>query len=152
MVSHMLGRCSYHLSHSASPFFVTGVFEIGSLELFPWVWIQTTILLIAASWVVRITGVSHRCPLQILYFLIIPDLGNPETIFINECDLHLSQNFCLFPLNHSGNQSFWFPYPQRTSFCFHGFFSIVLLLLISLISGLYHFFPCAWFEFNLLLS
>jgi hypothetical protein len=34
MVSHLLGRCSYHLRHSASPVFVLGIFEKGSRGLF----------------------------------------------------------------------------------------------------------------------
>jgi hypothetical protein len=34
-------------------------FEIGSLELFAQGWLQTVILLISASWVARIIGVSH---------------------------------------------------------------------------------------------
>jgi hypothetical protein len=33
-ISRLLGRRSYHLSHSSSPFFVTGFFEMGSQELF----------------------------------------------------------------------------------------------------------------------
>jgi hypothetical protein len=41
-----------------SPF---GFFKIGSLELFPQAGLQTAILLISASWVARITGVSHPC-------------------------------------------------------------------------------------------
>jgi hypothetical protein len=45
----------YHLSHSASPFFVLGIFEIGSCELFPWAGLD----LIFASQVARIIGVSY---------------------------------------------------------------------------------------------
>jgi hypothetical protein len=42
----LLGKHSYHLSHSASPFFVLDFFEIGSLkELFAWDWLRTMILL-----------------------------------------------------------------------------------------------------------
>jgi hypothetical protein len=41
------------------PFFVLGSFEIGSQELFGWDWLQTMILLISASGVARIVGVSH---------------------------------------------------------------------------------------------
>jgi hypothetical protein len=46
---------------------VLGIFEIGSCELFAWDWPRTTILLIAASWVARITGVSHQHPACFLY-------------------------------------------------------------------------------------
>jgi hypothetical protein len=38
---------------------VLGIFQIGSCELFLPGWLQTTILLISASLVARITGVSH---------------------------------------------------------------------------------------------
>jgi hypothetical protein len=31
-------------------------------------WLQTEILLISASWVARITGVSHQCPALFIYF------------------------------------------------------------------------------------
>jgi hypothetical protein len=58
---HLLARCS------TSPF-VLGIFEIGSLKLFDLGWIRTTIFMISASWVARITGVSHRCPACSDYF------------------------------------------------------------------------------------
>jgi hypothetical protein len=58
--SHLIGRCSYHLSHSTSPFFVMGFFKIGSHELFAQGWLQTFILQISASWVARIPGMSHQ--------------------------------------------------------------------------------------------
>jgi hypothetical protein len=50
------------LGHSATPFSVMGFFEIGSCELFVWGWLWTGILLISATWVTRITGVSHWHP------------------------------------------------------------------------------------------
>jgi hypothetical protein len=53
--SHLLHRHPYH---SASLFCV-GIFNISSLKLSPG-WLQTAILLISASWVGRITGMSHR--------------------------------------------------------------------------------------------
>jgi hypothetical protein len=43
---------------------VMGYFEIGSHELFAWGWLQTMILLISASWVARITGMSTSIQLQ----------------------------------------------------------------------------------------
>jgi hypothetical protein len=49
-----------HLEPPHQPFFVMGFFEIGSCELFAWGWLWTVILLISASWVAGITGVSHR--------------------------------------------------------------------------------------------
>jgi hypothetical protein len=45
------------LSHSTSSF-LWWIF----LELFAQVWLQTVILLVSASWVARITGMSHRHP------------------------------------------------------------------------------------------
>jgi hypothetical protein len=44
------------------PFFVIGVFKIESQshELFGGGWFRTVILLISASWVARIIGVSHQ--------------------------------------------------------------------------------------------
>jgi hypothetical protein len=40
--------------------FLWGVFKIGSPRTICLGWLQTMILLISASWVARITGVSHR--------------------------------------------------------------------------------------------
>jgi hypothetical protein len=55
----MLDRCSYHLSHSASPFFVCvmGFFRIGSPKLLPRSGFEPWSLY-SASWVVRITGLT----------------------------------------------------------------------------------------------
>jgi hypothetical protein len=39
--------------------FCDGFFEIGSHKLFSLGWLQTTILMITASWVARITGMNH---------------------------------------------------------------------------------------------
>jgi hypothetical protein len=57
------------------PFLVVGFFNIGSLELFVWGWLQTEILPNSAFWVARITGVSHwyLAPLYILSTLV-PEL------------------------------------------------------------------------------
>jgi hypothetical protein len=41
---------------------VLGIFEIGSHKLFTQGWLLTVILLISASQVARITGVSHGHP------------------------------------------------------------------------------------------
>jgi hypothetical protein len=60
------GSCTQglHLEPFHQPFFVMSVFKIGSRELFAQ--LQTSILLISASWVARITGMSHQCPAKIL--------------------------------------------------------------------------------------
>jgi hypothetical protein len=50
------------LEHSASHFWGMRFFEMGSWELFAWGWFQTKILLISASQVARITGMSHQHP------------------------------------------------------------------------------------------
>jgi hypothetical protein len=57
----------YHLSHSTSWFFAVffrggGRGGIRSPKLFALGWLRTAILLISASWVAGITGVSHQCP------------------------------------------------------------------------------------------
>jgi hypothetical protein len=56
-----------HLEPLHQPFFKMGFFEIGSWELFAWGWFQTAIL-IAASWVARITGMSP--PVQSIAYKI----------------------------------------------------------------------------------
>jgi hypothetical protein len=50
--------------------FVIRFFEIGSPRLFAWGWLWTMILMISASWVARIIGVSYQC--QAFYFEITP--------------------------------------------------------------------------------
>jgi hypothetical protein len=54
------------LSHSTSPIFVTSFWDkvLWTICL-GWLW--TMIFLISASWVARITGVSHWHPAQILH-------------------------------------------------------------------------------------
>jgi hypothetical protein len=42
-----------------------GFYEIGSCRTICLGWFQTMILLISASWVARITGVSYQCPATI---------------------------------------------------------------------------------------
>jgi hypothetical protein len=55
-----LGRYSYPLSHSTSPFFNNGFFQdrISWTICLGWLW--TVILLISASWAPRITGMRWR--------------------------------------------------------------------------------------------
>jgi hypothetical protein len=49
--SCLLSSYFYHLTHSTSLFLCDGFFPRG--------WLQTIILLISASWIARITGLSH---------------------------------------------------------------------------------------------
>jgi hypothetical protein len=57
---------AYTFSHSSSPIFcLKGFFRIGSQTICLG-WFRTEILLISASWVARITGVSHQCPAALL--------------------------------------------------------------------------------------
>jgi hypothetical protein len=51
----------YYLSHSASPFLCGFFWDRVSWTICPG-WPQTKILLISASWVARITEMSHWCP------------------------------------------------------------------------------------------
>jgi hypothetical protein len=53
------------LSLYTSPFFVVGIFEIGS-HFLPGL-VLTETLLISASPVAKITGVSHQCPAQLAF-------------------------------------------------------------------------------------
>jgi hypothetical protein len=62
---------AYTLNHSISPFWgwvFFFFFERGSCELFAWGWLQTMILLMSASQVARIIGVSHQRPACYLFF------------------------------------------------------------------------------------
>jgi hypothetical protein len=72
-----------HLEPLHQPFFVNFFFfcKIGSHELFAWGWLQTTILLISASWVGRITGVSLQ-HLVIAYLLKTKSFPNLGFIYI----------------------------------------------------------------------
>jgi hypothetical protein len=65
-----LGRCCYCLSHSTSPFLLSGFFEAESCKLFARGWLQSMILLISASWVATITGMSHQHPEIVYYFSV----------------------------------------------------------------------------------
>jgi hypothetical protein len=53
---------AFTLSHSTSPFFCDGFFQVRVSRTICLGWLQTVILLIAALWVARITGVGHWCP------------------------------------------------------------------------------------------
>jgi hypothetical protein len=63
------------LSYFTSPFFVKGFFKVGSHKLFALGWFWTPILLISASWVARITGVSRRRPALLIF---LPPLAFPQ--------------------------------------------------------------------------
>jgi hypothetical protein len=54
--------------------------EIGSQELFAWGWPQTVILLISASQVASITGMSHQCPLTLCF---LTTFHSPEVSLIS---------------------------------------------------------------------
>jgi hypothetical protein len=73
LASCLLGRCSYLLEPLRQPFFVMAFFEIGSWELFAQGWLWIVILLISASWVTRITNVSHWYPAKDFILISIPE-------------------------------------------------------------------------------
>jgi hypothetical protein len=57
---------AYTLSYSTSPFFVMGFFKIVSQTVCSG-WLQTEMLLVSASWVARITGMSHQHPTECMF-------------------------------------------------------------------------------------
>jgi hypothetical protein len=66
------------------------IFKIGSWELFASGWSRTIILLISASWVSKITGVSHRCSARSVFF-------NLFFKFVIYLTLHLDYHFWYVP-------------------------------------------------------
>jgi hypothetical protein len=64
------------LSHCTSPFCVR-YFQgrVSWTICLGWLW--TVILLLSASWVARITGVSHWCPVRICISNKLPSAGHP---------------------------------------------------------------------------
>jgi hypothetical protein len=68
---HVLARQMFcHLNHSISIFFVLGCQSQGRVSwtiCLGWPW--TTILLISASWIARITGINHRHLARIFFYL-----------------------------------------------------------------------------------
>jgi hypothetical protein len=54
----------FHFESLHQPYFCEGFFKIGSCGTICPGWLRTAILLISASWVARITGVSHHCPVR----------------------------------------------------------------------------------------
>jgi hypothetical protein len=62
---------------------VLGIFEIGSWELFAQGWLWNLTLLISASWVARVTGVSHWLPASACskWFLFNWEVGFSELVF-----------------------------------------------------------------------
>jgi hypothetical protein len=67
---------AYILSHFASPFFVKGfLWDRLSWTICP-SWLQTLIFLISASWVARITGVSHQLLADFFTFKTVFCSGN----------------------------------------------------------------------------
>jgi hypothetical protein len=61
-----------HLGHSTSPFLCWVFFKIGSHRPICSGWLWAMILQISASWVVRITGMSHRRPASFIFLMDIP--------------------------------------------------------------------------------
>jgi hypothetical protein len=55
---------AYTLSHSTSPFLWTCFQDRVSQTIFLAGWLRAAVLLISASWVAKMTGMSHRCPAQ----------------------------------------------------------------------------------------
>jgi hypothetical protein len=53
-----------HLEPLHWPYFCEGFFEMESRRTICLGWLWTVILLISASWVARITGMSHQCPVE----------------------------------------------------------------------------------------
>jgi hypothetical protein len=68
--SQLLGRCFYCLSHSSIPFW-NGFFQDRVLWSICWGWLRIAILLISASWVARITGMSHWSQVSRPHFLLL---------------------------------------------------------------------------------
>jgi hypothetical protein len=90
---------------------------MGSCELFAWCWLQTSILLISASWVVRITNVTHWYPARNSIFNF---LRTHHTVFHLGCTILYSyKQYTRVPISlHSC---------QHSIFCF--FFRIVPILM-----------------------
>jgi hypothetical protein len=89
----LLGRCSTTWATLSSLFFcVLGIFEIGRVS---WTvcpgWLPTVILLISASWVARITGVSHRRLAQAICFncLSFVHIFNFSSVYLNILDIFI---------------------------------------------------------------
>jgi hypothetical protein len=66
------------LSHSASPFFCDGFFQGRVSQTICLGWLWTTVLLISASWVARITGKSHQHSVQATNFCFVQILWVSE--------------------------------------------------------------------------
>jgi hypothetical protein len=68
-------------------------FEIGSYELFAWVWRWTTILLISASWIAKITGMSHRHLAATVFLKAYCD-SSPFKVVLTDPWIQLSTSLC----------------------------------------------------------
>jgi hypothetical protein len=79
------------LSHSISLFFVMDFFPHRVFWTIHPGWLWTLILLISASWVVKITGVSHRrlarqlFLIVFIYYVDLLILQSDVTIWVNIC-------------------------------------------------------------------
>jgi hypothetical protein len=97
---------AYTLSHSTSPFWWK-VFQDRVLQTSCWSWLATAILLIPASWIARITGMSHWHPVKISYSFLLYCKCNCFLNFswrlfivsVEKCDWFLCVNFVPYLLN-----------------------------------------------------
>jgi hypothetical protein len=82
-----------HLESLHQPFYVMGFFfffwdKVSQTIFLGWLW--TGILLISASWVGRITGVSHQCPVNRLFLITSNTLLKSNRAQFNSFDQILS--------------------------------------------------------------
>jgi hypothetical protein len=98
--SHLLGKRST-TCHSTSSFFLIGFFQdrISWTVCLGWLW--TLLLLISASWVSRITGMSHQCLTAIGILTSPPPPG----------DFDLQLYFYRFWMVASHKTALWSQYP-----------------------------------------
>jgi hypothetical protein len=78
------------------PIFVMVFIEIRSHELFCPGWVQTVILLISASRVARITGVSHQCLALILKYYFPWLMDNASNFSLNKFNTLKGPRLLLF--------------------------------------------------------
>jgi hypothetical protein len=77
-----------HLEPPHQPYFCEGFFEIGSGGPICWGWLWTTILLISAYWVARITDVSHQCPARLCISEKFPGAAAAASLAVRTTGLH----------------------------------------------------------------
>jgi hypothetical protein len=100
-----------HLEPLHYPYFCEGFFEIGSrnCKLFPRGWLRTMILLVSASWVARITSMSHRHPAWIQNLVHVCQTHVLPLSYIPRPRLVPFENsVCVKIVNESLNFNLWF--------------------------------------------